>query len=290
LYLTPHKEWTKNAQTYLTQIEQGVNSLWRFGLGCILILVMAGVLVALLSSPFKALESTGAIGKFIVLNLHIFTYVAGLVLAVKWLQRRPLMSLLTPNGFDLRRAWQGFAVFVVINAIFSLMEYLLYPGHFRLNVNADKLLIFLPFILIFIPLQVAIEELVFRGYLLQSLRTFTSKPWLIVITSSALFMVMHLWNPEAKLGVLVVLQYLLLGIFFSTITLRDGRMELAIGAHAGNNIFNAAIERFDGAIYETPTLFLSNTMNPEYGLLSLIFGSVLFYAWIFRPKLQPTQL
>jgi uncharacterized protein len=287
LFLAPHKEWTKNAQIYLNQIERGVNSLWRFGLGCILILVMTGVLVALLSSPFKALESTGAIGKFIVLNLSIFTFLAGLVLAVKWLQRRPFMSLLTHTGFDLRRVWQGFAPIFLINGILSLVECLLYPGRFRLNVNADQWVAFIPFILLLIPLQAATEELVFRGYLMQSLRTFTSRPWLIVAISSILFTVAHLDNPEAKLGMLVILQYLLLGIFFAMITLRDGRMELAIGAHAASNIYITAIQNTDGSVFQTPALFMSNTLDPAFGLISVVLGGVLCYAWIFRQKINP---
>jgi uncharacterized protein len=290
LFLKPHKEWTKNARTYLAQIERGVNSLWRFGLGCILILVMTGVLVTLLSSPFKALEGTGAIGKFIVLNLSIFTLLAGLVLAVKWLQRRPLISLLTPTRFDLRRVWQGFTPIFVISCMLFLIEYLIYPGRFRLNVNADQWVAFVPFFLLLIPLQAATEELVFRGYLMQSLRTFTHRPWLIVAFSSILFTVVHLGNPEAKLGVLAILQYTLMGTFFAIITLRDGRIELAIGAHAANNIFNAAIQNTDDSVFQTPALFISNTLDPEFGLVSVALGGVLFYAWIFRQKIQPVLI
>ncbi len=285
-----HHAWTKNSHTYLGQVACGVNSVWRFFAGCCLILLVAGVLVTLSAAPLQTLESYGAMGKFIALNFHIIVLLAGLVLAVKWLQRRPLRSLIAPDTVDWRRAWQGFIVFFVISILLAMAEFLLYPGRFRLNANAAQLWVLMPFILLLVPLQAATEELVLRGYVMQSLYTFTSRPWLIVTISSCLFMALHMANPEAQSGKLALLQYLLLGIFFAVMTLRDGRLELAIGAHAANNVFGAAVLGTDGSVFDTPALFMSDTLDPIFGAASVVAAGAVFYAWIFYPRSQsPTE-
>lgn len=282
----PGAHWRLTADSYLNLIARGRNSGWRTLAGCTLILAAWIVLSSVLYFLFEAQFQSGKLGQFVAVNLGILVLLAGLVLAVVWVQRRPLLTLVTPRErFDLRRAGQGFGVFTVLAGIAFAVESALYPGRYTLNAlngDAGQWWVFAPVILLLTPLQAATEELLFRGYLMQSLRTFTRSPLLIVITSSLLFMVPHLLNPEAEHGgVLVAVQYLLLAIFFAVITLRDGRLELAIGAHAANNIFIAIVATYPNSALDTPAIFIADTLDPVFSLISLIVGSGLFYGWFF---------
>ena len=279
----PNAEWRRNASDYLTLIERGRNGVWRTLAGCALIVASWIVLSGVLYFLFKTQFESGKLGEFVAVNLGILVLLAGLALAVVWLQRRPLLTLVTPRQrFDWWRAGQGFVVFTVLAAIAFVVECALYPGRYTLNANAGRLLVFAPVILLLTPLQAATEELLFRGYLMQSLRTFLRSPWLIVIISSILFMLPHLLNPEAEQGgVLVAVQYLVLAIFFAIITLRDGRLELAIGAHTANNIFIAIVATYPDSALDTPALFMADTLDPVFSLASVIVGGGLFYGWFF---------
>jgi membrane protease YdiL (CAAX protease family) len=274
--------WRRNADDYLSLIGRGRNSVWRTVAGCLLIaatwLGLGIVFYFVSADELRA----GSLSKFVVTNLGVLAMLAGLALAVRAIQRRPLLTLVTPHQrFDVRRAWQGCAVIFVIAAGTFAVECALYPGRYTLNADAVRLSVFAPAVLLLTPLQAASEELVFRGYLMQSLRSFTRSPLLIVVISSLAFMVPHLWNPEVAQGVLVLALYVLIAVFFAVITLRDGRLELAIGAHAGINIFIAIVASYPDAALDTPALFMADRFDPVYSLLSLLAGCVVFYWWFF---------
>lgn len=281
----PSNGWRHNAETYLALIQCGRNSLLRTLSGCALILLSWFGLGIPLYFLLEAHAPPGSLIEFVSANLGILAMLVGLMFAVVKLQRRPMLTLITARtNFDWHRAWQGFAVCFVLAAISLVVEYLIYPGRFGLNVDFGQWMLFVPMVLLFTPLQAATEELVFRGYLMQSFRTFTSSTVLIVAFSSVLFMVPHLANPEAELGMLVVLDYLLIGAFFALVTLRDGRLELAIGAHAATNIFIALVASHPQSVLATPALLMADTLAPAFSLLSVIGMCVAFYGWFFwRP-------
>ena len=86
------------------------------------------------------------------------------------------------------------------------------------------------------------EELLFRGHLLQALGLRTRRTWLLVGISALVFGAMHMANTEVGAGpALIFTYYVGFGAFLALITLRDNRLELAIGAHAANNLFVALV-------------------------------------------------
>lgn len=274
-------DWRHNAETFLALIERGRNSVARTLLGCMLIVsawfgLGLPLYIAMVDTP------PGSLREFVVANLGILVMLVGLAIAVMVVQRRPLLTLVTPRAhFDWHRAWQGFAACFVLAGISFGIEHLCYPGRFRLNLDLGQWPLFAPIVLLLTPLQAATEELVFRGYLMQSLRTLTRQPLLIVAFTSVLFMLPHLWNPEAELGMLIMLDYLLIGAFFALVTLRDGRLELAIGAHTATNIFIALVASHPQSVLTTPALFMADTLDPVFSLLSVIGMCAVFYAWFF---------
>jgi membrane protease YdiL (CAAX protease family) len=77
----------------------------------------------------------------------------------------------------------------------------------------------------------AAEELMFRGWLMRQLAAFTRQPAVLIFGTAIAFSAAHFdFTPDAFLNRVVM------GAGFAYMTLRLGGVELAIGAHAANNI------------------------------------------------------
>ena len=133
-------------------------------------------------------------------------------------------------------------------------------------------------------MQAGAEELVFRAYAMQGLALLTRRPALIAVASSVIFTVPHLLNPEVhQYGMLIMAaNYFAIGMLLATVTLRDGRLELAIGLHAVNNVFLALVANYEGSALTTESVFTATELDPLYSLASIVAGTVVFHAWIFR--------
>src|SRR3990172_7201183 len=217
-------------ERYLDLVRQGKNQWWRYLAGVLVILLFTEVLGAL---PFLLLargDDFSRLGIFITLNLGSLIGLGGLVIVVTLIHRRSLLSLVTPHPrLDWRRTGQGFAVWFMVVAACSVVESVLFPGRYRLAFNPDTFFVFAVAVLCLTPLQAASEELLFRGYVMQALGLLVKKPVVIAIVSSVLFMAPHLVNPEvAQAPLLVPPQYLVIGMLLAAVTLRDGRLELAL--------------------------------------------------------------
>ncbi len=84
-----------------------------------------------------------------------------------------------------------------------------------------------------IPPQAASEELLFRGYLTQALGRIIRSRVLIAATVGLVFGLLH-FNAH---GPLTVPYFFVLSLIFSLVSLRDERLELAIGGHTAINLF-----------------------------------------------------
>lgn len=82
------------------------------------------------------------------------------------------------------------------------------------------------------------------------------------------------------------------------ITLKSGSLELAIGAHASNNLFITVISNYQGSVFSTPSLLVTQTtevtttlegdlLSIFLSLLTILLIPVLYYLLIF--KLPPIK-
>ena len=84
--------------------------------------------------------------------------------------------------------------------------------------------------------------------------------------------------PELEAGgALLAANYFAFGAFFTLLTLRDNRLELAIGAHAANNLFAALVVNHENSSLPTQASWQAGEHNPVYSLGSLIVAGLLFY-------------
>jgi len=272
-------------ERYLDLARQGRNAWWRYALG---VSTIAFFWLVLGYVPYLLLVGAGLgdpLLEYLSVNFSIFMMLAGLVLTVKLIHRRPLLSLVTPEArLDGRRVWHGALVWTVIAAVIVVIEHLLFPDRYYLSFDPGRFFVSLAVVLVLTPIQTTAEELVFRGYAMQGLGLLTRRPALIAVASSLVFTAPHLLNPEVhQHGVLIMAaNYFVIGMLLATISLRDGRLELAVGLHAVNNVFLALIANYEGSALTTESIFTARELDPVYSLVTMIIGTLVFHRWIFR--------
>ena len=269
---------------YLDLALQGRNAWWRYALG---VLTIAFFWLVLGYVPYLLLVGAGLsdqLLEYLAVNFSILMMLAGLVLAVKLIHRRPLISLVTPEA---RVSWgrmaQGALVWTAIAAIIVAIEHLLYPERYYLSFDAGRFFLFVALVLVLTPVQAATEELVFRAYAMQGLARLTRRPVVLAVVSSLIFTAPHMLNPEVhQYGLLLMAaNYFAIGMLLATATLRDGRLELAMGVHAVNNVLLALVANYEGSALTTESIFTAIELDPVYSLVTLIAGTLVFHAWIF---------
>jgi membrane protease YdiL (CAAX protease family) len=272
------------AARYLALADTGRSAGWRYVPGLALVVAIwifggAWAHALVLGLPL------GAITEFAAINASILMLLPGVLVVITLLHGRSWRTLVTPYPrVDWHRMLQGAAAWVVLAAFFCLVESLLYPGRYAWNLELRRWLPFVAAALLLTPLQCAAEELVFRGYLMQAAGRLCRHPAVPALFSSVLFTLPHLYNPEvAAYGLaLMAANYFAMGLFLAAVTLRDGRLELAIGAHAGNNLLLVLFIHYQDSVFETPAVFTAGALDPVYSLVTLLAGAMLFYGWFFR--------
>ncbi len=280
----------------------GKTEWWRYVIGFLLILFfwfVLGSVVPVLMVVFSMVDgnpdtfvdlNSGFVAgidpmiNFVSVNLSFITLMAGLVMAVVLVHKRPFRTLITPfKRINWRRVGQGFIVYLLLVALSSGVEYMTNPAIYTFTLNWQRLLPFALLILILTPIQTSAEELFFRGYLLQTCGHILRNPIGLAVINGVLFMLPHLANPEVDSGpVLLALYYFGIGAFFAFITLRDNGLELAIGAHAANNMYAAIFANYTDSVLPTDSIFTVTELNPVFGLLSFVAIAGLFYLILLR--------
>jgi membrane protease YdiL (CAAX protease family) len=271
------------AARYLALVHQGRNEGWRYFSGVVLILFCWLGLGYVFY--FWLLTSGGAskLGLYIAVNFSILMMLAGLALAMRFLHRRPVMTLVSPEQrLDWRRAGQAAAVWCAVGLVAAAVEHQLYPDRYYLSFNAEQFFMFAAIAVVLTPLQTTTEELVFRGYVMQALSLRIRPPLAVAAVSALVFTLPHLMNPEMQHGALLLAaSYYIMGFVLAVITLRDGRLELAIGLHAANNLMLALIANYEDSALTGESIFTARELDPVYAFLSLAVGSLVFYGVFF---------
>src|SRR5882672_2196444 len=280
-------------ERYLDLARLGRNEWWRYALGVFIIAfswLVLGYLPYLILVVAAGVEAD-PLPVFVAVNFSIFMMLAGLAVTVKIVHRRSLLSLVAPDaGVDWRRIGRGALVWAALAVVSAVIEHVLFPERYYLSYDPERFFGFVAAVLVLTPIQCATEELVFRGYVTQGLGLLTRRPAVIAVASSIAFTVPHLLNPEvAQHGALLMAaNYFAIGMLLATVTLRDGRLELAIGLHAVNNVFLGLVANYEGSALMTEAVFTAQELDPVYSLVTLIAGAILFHWWVFAWTRRPT--
>ena len=205
--------------------------------------------------------------------LFVFT---GFLFCLKFIHKRPIKSIFTGRKiFDWRRVGISFLLIITLLTVTTSLE-IFYGDSYHWNFDSSKFFILLIIAVLMIPIQTTIEEIVFRGYLMQGLKMKLGSNKHAVILSGIMFGLLHFGNPEIEaIGNHILIYYVVSGIFLGVLTLFDNGLELSIGYHAANNVFMALIVSNDWQVFQTNALYL-NTASPAVSWLELLISLCIF--------------
>ena len=286
---------------HLESAFSGKNSFWRY------IVMIAAVLIAsntigavplFISMAVKASSDPEVISRLannpndlsilvdnpnIGLLMMLFPFLVGLatlVLLFKPLHQRKIISTINgASSIRWKRIFTSAFVWIIFSAIYLFIYKGFDPSNFTMNNTSSTLFSLIIISLLFIPFQSSFEEILFRGYLMQGFAVLARNRWLPVILTSLFFGFMHAWNPEIKeYGFLTMMpQYVLFGLLFGLMTIFDDGIEIAIGAHAANNIFLSIMVTNSSSTLQTPALYEQKNIYPWAEFWALLAVSVLFF-------------
>lgn len=192
---------------------------------------------------FGTLVNTALDLTFIAIALPV------ILLAVWWPGRRPPGTLSSVAG-RLRWRWLVRCLLAAVLPVTLLAVSAVFlpdsggdSGESDVWVGWRSFLISLVVLAVFVPVQAAAEEYVFRGWLTQAVGAFFRSPWFAVIPQALLFAAAHGWGTTwGFIGLLVF------GLVCGWLTIRTGGLEAAVALHALNNVlaFGVAAAFVDG--------------------------------------------
>jgi len=292
--ITPTPNRNFFAQVFISSDEPRLRAGWRLLIQTILLFIF-GLVVSLVSLLFHAGGSAASILNQ-VLNLVAIT--GSVYVARRWLDKKSFESL----GLKLdRQTWidilAGIGItFVQMGFIYILMLGLGWLTFAGFAWQFDPVSVVLKNTLLFFVVFIFVgwnEELLSRGYHLQTIASGINLFWGVII-SSAVFGLLHLGNPNATWVSAA-------GIFFGGIFLAYGyirtkQLWLPIGLHIGWNFFEGVVFGFPVSgldLYALlrikvsgPVIWTGGAFGPEAGLIvlpSLVVGVGLIY-WFTKTR------
>lgn len=278
----------------------GKNSFWRYFIGGIVPFLVSNIIGAIplaivvisYAHDRAGLPQKGGMPDFelmgIDLNLGLVLMVFPFILAfftmvwiIKPLHNRSFGTVVN-GGRRVRWGRMMFSalVWIAMAAIWLVYSVRSDPGNFTLNNTTNSLLILAALSLFLIPFQAAFEEILFRGYFMQGFAVLARNRWVPIAVTSLMFGLMHSLNPEVKeYGFFTMIpQYVFFGLVFAVLTMLDDGIELAIGAHAANNVFLSVFLTHKDSALQTPALYEQMDIYPWKDFAGLVIMSVVFVA------------
>lgn len=224
----------------------------------------------------------GANVTFVILVGPLAAMCLGMLFWVKVIHRQSITSLTTSRKkIDWSRIFFSFGLWSLVTIVMTAIAYYSAPENFVVNFEPAPFFTFLILALLLIPLQTSFEEYFFRGYMMQGLGVLSNSRMLPFITSSVLFGLMHIANPEVgKLGYVIMVYYIGTGFFLGILTLMDEGLELALGFHAANNLIGALLVTADWTAFQTNSI-LKDVSEPTAGFEIVVPVLVLFPILLF---------
>lgn len=257
-------------------------------------LLFQGVPPEILTTSLIDFLAQPSIPSLVANNISFIFGLASLAIVLPWIHRRPFLSLF---GARLQvRWWRIFSAFGLWFAMLSLLGavgYGLEPNEFMFTFEPRQWLSLLAVTIPLTFIQVSCEELFFRGYLMQGLGLLIRSKVILALVAAIPFGLVHLSNPEMLRGFgWMAFYYFAFGVAANWLTLRDNRLELAIGFHLAINFFGILIISSTDSVVPAPSIFtVEADGSPMWSVLVFLVEYAIFYGAFFgqwrRPRPQP---
>ena len=230
--------------------------------------------------------------RLFLLMISFVAVLPGIWLVVKKLHDLPLMSILTGRkNIDYDRILFSFCLWGAIISLMVITGYLISPDNYEINFKLKEFLILLIIAVCLIPIQTSVEEIVFRGYLMQGFGHWFNSRFTALFMSCSVFGILHIANPEVtQLGYGFIFVYFIVSFMLGITVLMDDGLELVLGFHAANNIFIALLLTSDWTVLQTESV-LKDISDPTFGIYDILTGSILYPSviYIFAKKYSWTN-
>lgn len=283
----------------------GRSSAWHFLLSILFIAAVFGVVFLLLNVALFALEAQGhdvfylldaqdwrgltlrdaILGFAVPMAIIVLMLLPPVVLATWVVHGRSWLSLVTARRkFRWAHCLISFSMMFLMYSVLLGLSLLIAPEDLSYVFDPYPFLLFLPLVLVLVPLQVLAEEVVFRGYLLQLVGRFCARPLVIVLLPAALFWAGHLQNDPVRLGgIWAILDYAVFSLYVTYLALDCDGLEHPIGIHLGTNLYVFLVQGHEGIWNPTPTLFVTRNADFALSLLALVVVLAIHYLLVIRP-------
>ncbi len=279
--------------TFLEDFSEEKKPLGFYLLGSLIVLIFSIIgqipmfffLPSEINNYSKGLDIFSSIDKNLLLFLLLIPSVCsfvGLWFVVNKIHSRSLVSVITSRKkIDFKRFKFAFILWSLISiSIFSL-EILINPTNYEWNFNFSKFLLLFLISIIMIPVQSILEELIFRGYLMQGFSFFFKNRILPLLGTSIIFGLLHVLNPEIqKIGYGLLVYYVGTGLFFGIVTLMDEGLELSSGFHVSNNLVASLLVTAEWTVFETYSFF-KFIGDPRFSKEVLLYIFIIYPLVIF---------
>ena len=237
------------------------------------------------SNPMDIIKLIPSNLRFFLLMIPSLITLPGIWLVVVKLHELSFKTIVTRRKkIDYNRIIFSFLVWGAVVTTFFIIGYFITPENYELNFKLKEFLILSVIAILLVPVQTTVEELVFRGYLMQGFGGLFNSRLLALFFTSIIFGLLHLSNPEvAAVGNLILIQYLGYGFTLGIMTLMDDGLELAIGSHAANNLVIILLATSSWTVVETESIFRDLTdpemITPAYLIVPLIIFPIILYVF-----------
>lgn len=310
----PKRDLPFNNLYLLSGLINGYNALWMYAFTILLLVVGYLGFGSLLTIPLvtKALENGVSLKELtdnssllfdsevvkldrniiLIIQFGLFVFAAiGFLIGLKYIHKKTITSVLTGfQKFRFNRFWFAFFIWGLLLIVVVLVQYFSNSDSLTINFNLGGFLISLLLMVIFMPIQTGLEELIFRGYLLQGLSQVFKNGIIPLIITSSLFGLAHMSNPEVRAyGWPIMLAYFIcFALFMGAITLLDEGLELAFGIHFANNIISSVLVNEPNSVIKSYSIFESTSSSPYAEIVLWFCMSISTFA-LFRIKYRWTN-
>lgn len=304
---------------FLNNVNEGKNNWWRYIItivlswgisnligGFILVFLIAAYFIFSGNLDINAMMDyiisydSNIVLFFIMVFISFSLSLLFLFISLKFIHKRNFMSLVNfSKKYDdfsgktinwiKRIRWgqmlRGALIWLVFLVIMLIITFVLNPSGIYINFNIENFYLIILLFILAIPIQVLFEELFFRGYLNQGLSLKIKKPIVVILISSLIFSLGHIFNGGTDLIFMIsnVVLTFIMGMIFSVATLATNGIEWAVGAHFANNLFALLITSSEGSAGSFETIIQSTVqMDPLIDFFFsiaafLVFVTILFF-------------